>query len=510
MARPTAVSAPPRSFQWPVKSVALCGIVVPLLLAVVMLTWKLSSIVGIHRDEAAFGLYAETILNGARPLSGFFNEYTAPMHSYIIAASFALMGESTFSLRISGVLFNLISLVLYFDILRRLLPRASISALWLMATLPMFVIFARISGENYSMNPLFVCGGIWTFLLAQGGGGGWRSGVGWLFSGLLFSLACWNHIISAPTVASIGLVYVLFAQPGKDIIQRVAPWFFGGVLVAALPKFYHMIFAKAPLVPLNSAGFERMSLWDAFLNMVYTLGGDALYARATGQVAISMNWILPVAALLAAGTLPFQKFLPPKEARCAWALVACFVLSFIGSWIVTPLGLIGSRIWLLPLWFIPAIIAVGLSTWPTSARRVGLAFIVATNLFAIGYNYFYTFQRTGGMALTEVYVGGRTDNSVDFLDLLPLVAKLRTVPNQPTIFIQDFNEFRLWFLMPEARQRIHVIGPSQAMPPGSLLVLYRPTGLTNLKDGQEFMIGATKIIYRDQLSTRNQIVTTVE
>ena len=116
--------------------------------------------------------------------------------------------------------------------------------------------------------------------------------------------------------------------------------------------------------------------------------------------------------------------------------------------------------------------------------------------------------------MAEVYVGGRTDNSVDFLDLEPLVSKLRSTPDQPPIFIEDFNVFRLWFLMPEARRRSHAIGASQntplRLPPGSLLVLYRSARMADLRDGQELKIEAIKALYQAQLSTRNHLVATIE
>jgi 4-amino-4-deoxy-L-arabinose transferase-like glycosyltransferase len=497
--------------KWrPITTTVLWGTVLPVILASVLLTYKLSSIAGIHRDEAAFGLSAENILSGARPLSGFFNDYTAPMHSYVVAAMFALLGESTFSLRIGGVLFNLLSLILYFDIVRRLSPRAAVPALWLMATFPVFVVFSRISGENYSMNPFFLFGGIWAFIMAQACRRRWLSGASWWLSGLLFCLGCWNHIVSVAAVAGLGLVYLLFARPERKLLQRLAPWFLAGILVAALPKLYTVICRSAPLIPLAPSHLERMSPAYAFLNLIYTLGGDALYVRATGQVALSLNWMLPVAALAAISTLPFQKNMPPGQVRFAWALISCFGLSFLGSWIITPRALIGSRIWLLPLWFVPAIIAIRLTALSAPVRAVCLTAIVTGNLLAIGCNYFYTFQKTGGLAKGQVYVGGRFDNSIDFLDLTRLVANLRAVSGQPPIFIEDASEFRLWFLMPEARARIHAMGPSLGIPSqfpqGSLIAAYRPPGMSNIVDGQELPLGATRARYRARLSTSNYLV----
>src|SRR3989338_7204098 len=74
---------------------------------IIILFWKLGDIVGLHRDEAIFGLFAEMILDGARPLYGFFNNYTSPVHAYLLAAIIKLFGNSIWSLRFLGPVFTL-------------------------------------------------------------------------------------------------------------------------------------------------------------------------------------------------------------------------------------------------------------------------------------------------------------------------------------------------------------------------------------------------------------------
>ena len=59
--------------------------IVWLIAGIFILFWRLGDLIGLHSDEAVFGIYSEMILEGARPLWGIFNIYTAPIHAYMLA-----------------------------------------------------------------------------------------------------------------------------------------------------------------------------------------------------------------------------------------------------------------------------------------------------------------------------------------------------------------------------------------------------------------------------------------
>ena len=96
---------------------------VPFACAAFLTLFRLSDVCGLQRDEATFGLVAEEIIAGARPLRGHFNFYTSPLHSYIIALFFKIFGASIWSLRVNGVIANLAALFFYVDVVRRNSPR---------------------------------------------------------------------------------------------------------------------------------------------------------------------------------------------------------------------------------------------------------------------------------------------------------------------------------------------------------------------------------------------------
>jgi len=64
-----------------------------LALASLLLFYGLGDFAPLQLDEATFELFAEQIMAGAKPLSGFFNHYTSALHTYAIALTFHLKGE---------------------------------------------------------------------------------------------------------------------------------------------------------------------------------------------------------------------------------------------------------------------------------------------------------------------------------------------------------------------------------------------------------------------------------
>jgi hypothetical protein len=534
----------PHRFRWSGPLLWL----LPAVCGLFLLTFRLSDVAGLHRDEATLGLFAERIQEGLRPVRGYFNIYTAPIHSYIIALFFSLFGKSIWSLRINGVLLNSLAVWAYVDLVRRITPPqagstqqhrpiASTKALsgvesgppkppkqarkakhsafcaqdtpstplwafWFLVTSPAFTVMARIATENYALNPLFLFGGMWAFYnLGQRARAMCTSRIGWSLAGLLFCLGIWNHVIFLPTIAAVAATYLFFARPKFREILRIIPWFIMGGLIGAIPKVYGVMRLGYDFFPA-SAGTAIPPFSQALLNFVYTLGGDALYIRACGEVRLSLNWALPLAVVISASML-MRRRLPERQRKMWLAVAACLTLSFLGSWLITPEGLIGSRIWLLPLWFVPALLALAL---PHSPRwlRTGLGCtLIVVNLASVGTNYFYSFLQNGGTPKEEVYVGGRNDNSWDFVDLRPLIKKIQDNNNEP-IFIEDFNSDRLRFLIAEpSRRRVHTLSEvegAKGIPIGSLLALYR---LPNRMFPPVVQIGQITALKRQDLSVVN-------
>jgi len=447
-----------------------------LLVAAALTLYRLADVAGLYRDEAAFGLYAEQIQAGARPWHGYFNDYTAPLHSYLIAASFSLAGHSIWSLRISGVLLNLLAWVLYVDLVRRLFPAAATWAAWMLATFPMFVVFARIAGENYALNGFLLVASIWSFVVARSSTPTALSRIGYLLCGMFLALGMWNHLIFVPAVVSLALLFVLAQRHDWRGGAHTGVWIVAGLLLGAIPKLIAVFQNDGRVVTLEGKVGLPAHLFSALANFLYTLGADGLYATACGEIRQPLNIVLWAATAGACVWLLSGSGGAAAKRFAGWAL-AFVLLTFLLTWIITPYYKMTGRTWLLPLWVVPALLAISLSTLPRLQRWLVGSLIIGVNLVGLGTNYFHTFLETGGRT-PYVYSGGRGELGADFMDIRPTVARLAAAGDHP-IYLQDYTNHRLEFLLsPADRPRLRPFPPTEdlaSMPfePGAWLALWR-------------------------------------
>ncbi|MGW8247988.1 MAG: ArnT family glycosyltransferase [Acidiferrobacterales bacterium] len=478
----------------------------PFVVFFALLFYKLGDIAGLHRDEAVMGLSAIEILHGARPISGAFNEYTSPLYYYIVASVFSLFGKSIWMLRISGIVFNLIAGLALFDVVRRYSPRTAIHSLWVLATLPVVIVLSRIAFEQTALNPFFLFGGIWCFAVLGASQSTSISRTGYALAGLCFGLGVWNHLIFAPTVLAVAIVYVLWCKPGAQQLKKILPPYFIGVFIAAIPKLYMILWLGRPLIPA-SPYTGPASPGSALLNLIYTYGGDSLYARSSGEILFSLNWFLPL-CLAASTAAIFVPGVSDKFKKIYIFALFAFLLGCVITWIISPGDILGSRFWLLPLWFVSIVIGAAVAAIEKTGIRVLVTSVIVTvNLVAIGTNYFYAFAKTDGIPKQNIYVGGRYDNSTDFVDLKPVLNNLLRFNNKP-FYIEDVTPWRAWFLTPESQQeRIRLVSDvetqSEQVVPGSLFAFYR---IPNFQFPSVTFLRNLKLVEMPRLSTSNYVV----
>lgn len=450
--------------------------ILPSVVLVALMVFALGSIPGIVRDEAIFGLVAIDIVDGARPVRGYFNEYTSPLYYYLVAFVFKLFGESVWSLRLASILFNALAVAALVDVIRRHDPRLAIYTLWLLITMPAFVVFSRMAGENFALNAFFVFGGIWCFAVLGASESKLKSRVGYALAGLSFGLGVWNHIIVLPTVVAVVIAYLAWHRPDRRQLLKSAPAFLAGGFIAAIPKLSLIIWAGHRLIPASSRD-QLASLQSSLLNFIYTLGGDGLFVRRTGEIVLSMHWFLP-AVFVAAAMYALSGRVESKYKRAWLVVLTCLALSFAGTWFIAPQVTLGSRFWLLPLWFSAVAMAVAVAAIGDARKRFVIGTVVVlVNLTAVGTNYFFAFARTGGIPVEKVYVGGRYDTAHDFVRMQPFVKRLVKYNDKP-IFVEDVSSWRVKFLSPAgARNRVYTVDDmvKQGVPvvPGSLVAFHR-------------------------------------
>ncbi|MDG6028014.1 MAG: hypothetical protein E3K40_15185 [Candidatus Brocadia sp.] len=430
-----------------------------------ILFWNLDDIVGLHRDEAVFGLFAEMIIDGARPLHGIFNYYTSPFHAYLLAIIIKIFGNSVWSLRCLGPIFTLITIGTIFDTVRQFsVTRAHWIACFLI-TFPPVVILSRLCGEVFVLNPFLFFGTIWVYVRMCRSRKQYLRSIGFLLTGFLMSLGIWNHIIFLPSALSLVICYTLFLWPG--IRQFLANGFFCsiGFLTGLLPRFISawvfgdVFFQKRPAIPPSS-------LTTALLNYLYTLSGDGLYARFSGGSVVPFVWgiIGSVIAVLVVFCLSGQD---KNEKKVFWGIWVFLAGNFIGIWRITPFGSMGSRLWLIPVWIFPFSFGIWIAGMQAWKRRILGSVIVVINIMLLVVNYYIPNSHSHGIISPSVYVGGKYDNTWDYYDHREVVQRLAQT-NDAYLFISNINVFTMYYFMPEEqRHRVKLLWPLEQGGMGS-------------------------------------------
>ena len=432
---------------------------------IIILFWKLDDIVGLHRDEAVFGLFAEMILDGARPLYGFFNNYTSPVHAYLLAAVIKIFGNSIWSLRCLGPVFTLITIVAIFDIVRQFsIVRARWAACFLL-TYPPLVMLSRLCGEVFVLNPFLFFGTIWVYVKFCRSQKQYLRTTGFILAGFLLSLGIWNHVIFLPSAAALVICYAIFMWPGLRQLLINSGFCSLGFLIGLIPRFISMLlfgnilFPKTPSVP-------PATLTSALLNLLYTFSGDGFYARFSGGSAIPFAWVMPGFLVIVLVTFCFLRR-NQIEKKLFWGIWVFLLFNFIGIWRISPFGSIGSRVWLIPVWIIPVLFGIWMADLNARKWRIVGCIVISINLMLLVVNYYIPNSLSHGVISPSVYIGGKYDNTWDYYDHRQIVKKLLQTDNE-CIFISNINVFTFFYLTPEdQRHRIKLLWPLESVSSGS-------------------------------------------
>lgn len=432
---------------------------------IIILFWKLDDIVGLHRDEAIFGLFAEMILDGARPLYGFFNNYTSPVHAYLLAVVIKIFGNSIWSLRCLGPIFTLVTIIAIYDIVRQLSP---VRARWIacfLITFPPLVMLSRLCGEVFVLNPFLFFGTVWVYVRLCRSPKWYINKIGFILAGFLMSFGVWNHVIFLPSVIALVICYAIFMWPGTRLFFIKSLFCAIGFLVGLTPRFIsvllfgNILFPKKPSIP-------PATITTSLLNLLYTFSGDGLYARFSGGSVIPFAWGMLGIFVVVLGTFHFLRH-GKTEKKIFWGIWVFLVFNFIGIWQISPFGSIGSRVWLIPVWTVPVLLGVWMKDLLSWKWRIVGGAVIFLNLILLVVNYYIPNSRLHGVISPSIYVGGKYDNTWDYYDHRRIVEKLLRTDSD-CICISNINVFTFYYLTPkEQRHRIKLLWPLESVSSGS-------------------------------------------
>lgn len=165
-----------------------------------------SGAVSFHSDEAVVALMARHILQGARPIFFYGQAYMGSLDPWLVAAGFALLGQSVQTIRIVQSALYLGVVAASFGAAYVLSGRASVAAVaGLMLAVPNVLVAlyttATLGGYNETLllGALIVLVG---FPIARGSAGPWR----WALVGLLAGLGWWINALIVVYALPLGLL----------------------------------------------------------------------------------------------------------------------------------------------------------------------------------------------------------------------------------------------------------------------------------------------------------------
>jgi 4-amino-4-deoxy-L-arabinose transferase-like glycosyltransferase len=389
-------------------------------IALAMLLPFLGSVPGLHGDEAWAGLRAAEILHGLRPLLGM-NEYTGPLHQYLIAAVFSITGFSVGALRLTTAICFLVIVPIYFRVARFFFDEwtAGIAVL-ILVTCPFFVAYGRTAHEVFALGPLFAFAAMGLLVKASCGR------MTCFFAGVLLGLGCWNHFIFFAWVISLFLTSVCFYRANVFRSGQFS-WSLVGLALVGIARIFVRLPSLEPLPNFVESGLRRLKEWPIVFAQI--LHGDELFLRFTGTVKMSSFQILVTLIVAGSAVNLYRHFKRPLSFDQPLLTLLFFFLSlFIGSAFICPGN--SDRYFLFPLFCAPLLAAVFFRQFTIHCWKflpiamVGLGVFLCLQLARTEINYFQSFWEYGGRE-AKFSLGSQPETSNHFVRTDSLGGKLR-------------------------------------------------------------------------------------
>jgi Dolichyl-phosphate-mannose-protein mannosyltransferase len=334
------------------------------------------------QDEAQTALLARTVVDGGLPRGfdgrnylsqelgaeygeGYLWRWHTWLPFYVVAASFRVLGEGTFSARLPSALFAIATVALLYRFARRLWRDEVVGlvAAGLLALHVPFVLLAR-QCRYYLPAAFFALVGLDAYLGVLAG----RRWARVLFVAAATSLFHTHYLYCFTLLAAVGLHALVWR---RQVVGRlIAPMF--AITIINLPFLvwlsgmrygdrYGGDVGRLGHVAANTAGFVQHLLFGNFpLALLAVVAGFALYARRKGRGLGSGAWREPaallglfagftVAALGIASPGSFYRYLAPVLPVGAAAL-APVVVAIARGFPAAPLALVASHLVSPPLW----------------------------------------------------------------------------------------------------------------------------------------------------------------
>jgi uncharacterized membrane protein len=388
-------------------------------LAGLLLLYFLTTVPGLHGDEAWPGVRSWEIWHGKRPMIGM-TWYTGPMQQYMLAPLLAVFGRKVLILRLFTVGTSLITLCLYYAVIKRMFNRtvAAFAALTLVS-LPSFTAYGRLAYEVFALNPVLMVGAIFLLLKADECAPPRRE-ILWLLSGISMGLGTWNHLIFLSVPMSL-LIAALFHYRmrlfrGWRLYVTLYGFFLGIAprLIFALASSDHTIAAVGGIdgPKFINELLVRLKEWPWLL--VQMIHGKAIYQRFSGGVRVDVPILIALILLVGIG-LSIAKTRGSSSPSSIPLLVFSVAL-FLSTVVLCQKD--SDRYFLLVLYTIPVFVALTFKRilQCRAFSRLGpvlFALFLGLQLAGIAFNYFVPQIESGGQ-LSLYWFGSELETSNNY------------------------------------------------------------------------------------------------
>ncbi|MEI6633996.1 MAG: glycosyltransferase family 39 protein [Chlamydiota bacterium] len=339
---------------------------------------------GLNSDMARLGIEASRIVRGEHLRLAGVTPYGGTVRIYLIALSSLLFGMNRLALELPFALFNSLTILCVYLLVRRLFsPAAAIICALVLSLCPWFVI-RNIDNWYYFSASL-------AFLLMSR-----NSPRAFLIAGVVLGIACYEHQLSAVICLAALAAWLVCGRKDRAGIRGLL-YTAAGCALGFMPRILYALCANTGVYvePFNA---PRRALSDALMFIPYFGGmvdGTVIYLRNAGCITWFVVPINTIVLIGAAGVL-----LTRRRQRLYPALLVFFACVYLLPFFV--INYTAIRYFLSALFAAALITGLGIYELSLRSMRAAvavLALFCGANLWYLCADFFIPFGRTGGTCL---------------------------------------------------------------------------------------------------------------
>ncbi len=364
--------------QWRTRLIAFL-VCIPILQ-----TLALPEMPGLNSDAAQWGISAHDIIQGVRAPIGGGVPYVGAVRIYLVAFCSLLMGFNRLSLELPFAIFNSLTVLFVYLLIRRLFSAAAGLFCVLVLSFSQWFVIRNIDNWYYFTASLAL------LLIAL------NSTRTFVLAGVVFGLACYEHQLAAVICLAALVSWLICGRKYKAGVLCVLLTAVGCVIGFSPRLIYTLLSNTRVYVEPFNAPLQALS--DARMFLPYfggMINGTVIYLRNAGCVTCT---VLPINSIIFIGAVCLLAA-RGRERLYRGLLVFTLFLYLLPFFVIKYTAI---RYFLSALFGTALITGLGIYELSLRSKRAAAAILVlfcGVNIFYLSINFFIPFARTGGNCL---------------------------------------------------------------------------------------------------------------